>query len=85
MMHPMLAVGAAAITMSVPHAIAKLLPVFDAILPAYAISGAVIGWSPNQPLAIPPYMLLIAIAETGVFFLLAVLTFRGRDLALAVD
>jgi ABC-type transport system involved in multi-copper enzyme maturation permease subunit len=86
MMHPMLAVGAAVITMSVPHAIAKLsLPVFDAILPAYAISGAVIGWSPNQPLATPPYMLLIAIAETGAFFLLAVLTFRGRDLALAVD
>jgi ABC-type transport system involved in multi-copper enzyme maturation permease subunit len=86
MMHPMLAVGAAVVTMSVPHAIAKLsLPVFDAILPVYAISGAVLGWSPNQPLAIAPYMLLIAVAETGVFFLLAAVTFQGRDLALSVD
>jgi ABC-type transport system involved in multi-copper enzyme maturation permease subunit len=86
MMHPMLAVGAAVITMSVPHAIAKLLlPVFDALMPVYAISGAVIGWSPNQPLAIAPYMLLIGIVETGLFFLLAVAAFRGRDLALTVD
>ena len=85
-MHPLLAVGAAAITMSLPHAFAKVfLPAFDVVLPVYAISGAVLGWSPNQPLAIAPYMLLIAVAETGVFFLLAVLAFRGRDLALTVD
>jgi len=86
MMHPMLAVAASAATMSVPHAIAMLfMPAFDAVLPVYAISGAVLGWNPNQPLALPEYMLLIAIAETAVFFLLAAVTFRGRDLALSVD
>ena len=86
MMHPMLAVGAAVVTMSVPHAIAKVaFPAFDAVLPVYAISSAVLGWNPNQPLAIAPYMLLIAIAETILFFLLAAVTFRGRDLAQSVD
>jgi hypothetical protein len=86
MMHPVLAVVAAAITMAVPHAFAKLLgPGLDALLPVYAISSAVIAWEPSQSLAVPPYMLLIGLVETGAFFLLSVATFRGRDLALTVD
>ena len=86
MMHPLLAVGASVVTMGIPHAMAKVIaPAFDALLPVYAISGAVISWTPNEPLAMPPYLLLVAVAEVGVFFLLAVLTFRGRDLALSVD
>jgi ABC-type transport system involved in multi-copper enzyme maturation permease subunit len=86
MMHPLLAVGASVATMAIPHAIAKVIdPAFDAVLPVYALSGAVIGWTPNEPLALPPYLLLVAVAEIGVFFLVAVLTFRGRDLALSVD
>jgi ABC-type transport system involved in multi-copper enzyme maturation permease subunit len=86
MMHPLLAVGVSVVTMAVPHALAKVVnPAFDAVLPVYAISGAVIGWTPNQPLALSGYMLLIAIAEVGVFFLIATISFRGRDLALSVD
>jgi hypothetical protein len=86
MMHPVLAVAAAVLTMSVPHAFAMLLlPSFEAVLPVYAISSAVIGWDPNRPLALPSYMLSIAIVEAVVFFVLATVTFRGRDLALSVD
>ena len=86
MMHPLLAVMFSVITMTVPHALAKIVaPGFDAVLPVYAISAAVLGWEPHQPLAIQPHMLLIGIAEIGVFFLLAAVTFRGRDLALSVD
>jgi len=86
MMHPLLAVMFSAITMTVPHALAKVVaPGFDAVLPVYAISGAVLGWEPHRRLAIPPYMLAIGIAEIVVFFVLAVITFRGRDLALSVD
>jgi hypothetical protein len=86
MVHPLLAVMFSVITMAVPHALAKIVaPGFDAVLPVYVISAAVLGWDPHQPFAIPPYMLLIAITEIGIFFLLAAVTFSGRDLALSVD
>ena len=86
MMHPLLAVMFSVITMAVPHVLAKLVaPGFDAVLPVYAISSAVLSWEPNQPFAVPPYMLLIGMAEIAVFFVLAAVTFRGRDLALSVD
>src|SRR3954465_9609172 len=82
MVHPLLAVMFSVITMTVPHALAKLVsPGFDAVLPVYAISGAILGWEPHQPFAIAPYVLAIGVAEIGLFFLLAAPTFRGRDLA----
>jgi hypothetical protein len=86
MMHPVLAVMASVFTMSVPHVLARLVaPAFGELLPVYTISGAVLRWNPNHPLVLPTHLWLIGIAEIGVFFLLAVVTFRGRDLALSVD
>ncbi len=42
MMHPLLAVMFSAITMTVPHALAKVVaPGLDAMVPVYAISGAI--------------------------------------------
>jgi hypothetical protein len=86
MMHPVMAVAAAVLTMSVPHAMAKVIaPGFDALLPAYAISGAILGWEPTRSLALPAFLFAIALAEVSAFFVLAAIAFRGRDLALSVD
>jgi hypothetical protein len=86
MMHPVLAVAAAVLTMAVPHAMARVVhPGFDAVLPAYAISNVILGWNPGQMLVLPAYLLVIGLAEVGAFLVLAALAFRGRDLALSVD
>lgn len=86
MMHPMLAVGAAVVTMSVPHAMAHLFwPGWDAVMPAYAISNAMLGWTPGRPLALPAHLWIVSLVEAGFFFFLAVLVFHRRDVALAVD
>jgi len=67
------------------NAVGLANPGLDAVIPVYAISSAVIAWEPSQSLAVPPYMLLVGLVETGAFFLLSVAAFRSRDLALTVD
>ena len=84
-LHPVLAVGAAVFTMSLPHVLTKAFPILDAAMPAYAISGAILRWNPHSPLAVPWYFLMIGIVEVGIFIMLANLAFSGRDLALTVD
>src|SRR5437764_11480991 len=51
LMHPVLAVGAAVFTMSLPHVLATAFPILDEVIPAYAISGAILKWVPSLPLA----------------------------------
>ena len=85
LMHPVLAVGAAVFTMSLPHVLATAFPVLDEVIPAYAISGAILKWAPSRSLAIPLHFLVIGTVEIGVFLMLANFAFRGRDLALTVD
>lgn len=86
LMHPVFAVAAAVLTMSAPHAMARLFnPAFDSMVPAYAISGAIISWDPSKSLALPAHLWGVAIAEVGMFFAFATLAFRRRDLALSVD
>ena len=85
LMHPVLAVGAAVFTMSLPHVLATAFPILDAVMPAYAISGAILKWVPSLPLAIPLHFLVIGTVEIGIFLMLANFAFRGRDLALTVD
>lgn len=86
MMHPMLAVGAAVVTMSMPHALARIVhPGFDAVVPVYAISSAMLAWNPGQGLQLPIHFLLIGMVEVAAFLFFATLAFRKRDLALTVD